>query len=427
MTQLTGISKNDNPNQGQFTSIQATVAQGSPDMKSVSGKGLCDISKLSLRQAPEDGPPVSHLHDAGTGTNPLKRAADGHVGSTKKLAGSYSINHDRSQARRAKAYSGDSHPTIDYLRNPSDDVIAQKDAVYRKRGLYDAPVAPLGSAGSRVRRRNQISQTPRIYNPRTHIFWPKREPSQGENRPLGHDPKDLEQPVKAEAMPPDDRPVEEIRETIRLTAADSVEKEATSPEPGAESESDPAPVMIRQPQTRDISHDQLVVEVKGIYAGLVMVEAKCIDVDEKQAAAALDKATARRTRPTDEQWKAQITLHKTLLHEHHDFFLASQHPKASLALTRMAATYQMPARMWRHGIHAFLEVLRHRLPESLDHMLAFISIAYAMMTLLFETVPMFEDTWIECLGDLGSQALKSHGHIAQILTIIRALSDGHRR
>ena len=58
----------------------------------------------------------------------------------------------------------------------------------------------------------------------------------------------------------------------------------------------------------------------------------------------------------------------------------------------------MPARMWRHGIHAFLEVLRYRLPDSLEHMLAFIYIAYSMMALLFETVPTFEDTWIECLG-----------------------------
>ena len=87
-----------------------------------------------------------------------------------------------------------------------------------------------------------------------------------------------------------------------------------------------------------------------------------------------------------------------LLHEHHDFFLASQHPAASPALSRLAAKYSMPARMWRHGIHAFLEVLRHRLPESLEHMLAFIYIAYSMMALLYETVPAFEDTWIECLG-----------------------------
>ncbi|KAF4480630.1 Telomerase-binding protein EST1A [Colletotrichum fructicola Nara gc5] len=61
----------------------------------------------------------------------------------------------------------------------------------------------------------------------------------------------------------------------------------------------------------------------------------------------------------------------------------------------------MPARMWRHGIHSFLELLRHRLPASLEHMLTFIYLAYSMMALLYETVPTFEDTWIECLGDLG--------------------------
>lgn len=60
----------------------------------------------------------------------------------------------------------------------------------------------------------------------------------------------------------------------------------------------------------------------------------------------------------------------------------------------------MPARMWRHGIHSFLELLRHRLPDSLDHMLAFVYLAYSMMALLMESVPSFVETWIECLGDL---------------------------
>jgi hypothetical protein len=60
----------------------------------------------------------------------------------------------------------------------------------------------------------------------------------------------------------------------------------------------------------------------------------------------------------------------------------------------------MPARMWRHGIHSFLELLRHRLPDSLDHMLAFVYLAYSMMALLMESVPSFVETWIEYLGDL---------------------------
>ena len=51
--------------------------------------------------------------------------------------------------------------------------------------------------------------------------------------------------------------------------------------------------------------------------------------------------------------------------------------------------------MWRHGIHSFLELLRHRLPDSFEHMLAFVYLAYSMMALLSETVPVFHDTWIE--------------------------------
>jgi hypothetical protein len=156
--------------------------------------------------------------------------------------------------------------------------------------------------------------------------------------------------------------------------------------------------IVRQPEIRPISQEQLVAEVKGIYAGLVMVEAKCVEVDTAQAAHAASESPQVLS---NEQWQALIALHRTLLHEHHDFFLASQHPSANPALRRLASKYAMPARMWRHGIHSFLEVMRHRLPESLDHMKSFIYLAYSMMALLYETVPRFEDTWIECLGDLG--------------------------
>lgn len=156
------------------------------------------------------------------------------------------------------------------------------------------------------------------------------------------------------------------------------------------------PGLLLQPDSRPISQEQLASEVKSIYAGLTMVETKCIHVDRAQAAAPKDNKSL-----APDHWQALIALHRTLLHEHHDFFLASQHPSASPALRRLAAKYTMPARMWKHGIHSFLELLRQRLPESLDYMLAFIYLAYQMMALLYETVPAFEDTWIECLGDLG--------------------------
>lgn len=167
-----------------------------------------------------------------------------------------------------------------------------------------------------------------------------------------------------------------------------------------ELQEDVEPSFILQPETRPISHDQLVAEVKGIYAGLIMAEAKCIEVDKEYHAAASKQDLTERSSLNNQQWQALIALHRTLLQEHHDFFLASQHPSASPALSRLAAKYLMPARMWRHGIHSFLEVLRHRLPGDLDHMLSFIYVAYSMMVLLYEKVPLFQDTWIECLGDL---------------------------
>ncbi|KAK0711864.1 hypothetical protein B0H67DRAFT_493658, partial [Lasiosphaeris hirsuta] len=163
-------------------------------------------------------------------------------------------------------------------------------------------------------------------------------------------------------------------------------------------EEDDSSSLIKPPETRPISQEQLVAEVKGIYAGLVMVENKCIEVDNAQNT---QDRSADLNKLNNEQWQALVALHRALLHEHHDFFLASQHPSASPALRRLASKYAMPARMWRHGIHSFLELLRHRLLASLEHMLTFIYLAYSMMALLYETVPAFEDTWIECLGDLG--------------------------
>ena len=79
--------------------------------------------------------------------------------------------------------------------------------------------------------------------------------------------------------------------------------------PGASLQVD-EPEMLLQPETRPISHDQLVIEVKGIYAGLVMVEAKCIDIDEKQTAAAQEKDISKKVQLKNDQWQSLIALHK---------------------------------------------------------------------------------------------------------------------
>lgn len=156
--------------------------------------------------------------------------------------------------------------------------------------------------------------------------------------------------------------------------------------------------VLLQPEPRPISQAQLVVEVKGyyglstllmisflrytsgIYAGLVSVEAKCIDITEKNPISE-EPESHRRQKFSSEQWRALIALHKTLLVEHHDFFLASQHPAAPLALRQLAKQYAMPTRLWQYGILSLLDVLRHSTSGSVESMIGFVSHANCVLAL----------------------------------------------
>ncbi|KAK4136928.1 hypothetical protein BT67DRAFT_195365 [Trichocladium antarcticum] len=307
---------------------------------------------------------------------------------------------------------------------------------YAKPGIADAsprpPKPPQPRPSARDRKPRVGPGSPKTTEDRR----PSRSPTPSRTREEGSRPRSLSSPKRAQPRPvsgpvkddvradfdrgsyqkgklwsPDDdgtaprpRPYEmsnvasQQRPRASPASLPRPHRQPIRPPAPAEDESTAAEI-IRQPETRPISQEQLIAEVKGIYAGVVMVESKCIEVDNTQTSQASQHNPANKL--NNEQWQALIALHRTLLHEHHDFFLASQHPSASPALRRLAAKYAMPARMWRHGIHSFLELLRHRLPASLDHMLTFIYLAYSMMALLYETVPAFEETWIECLGDLG--------------------------
>lgn len=153
--------------------------------------------------------------------------------------------------------------------------------------------------------------------------------------------------------------------------------------------------MIRQLETRPISDEQMGAEVKGIYAGLVMVESKCMEVDNK-----LLSTQGPSLSRNAEHFQALIAIHSTLMHQYYDFFSASQHPSASPALKILATKYGMPTRTWRHGIHSLVEVLRKQLPEFQEFIRTFIILAYGMMSLMDETITKFEITWIECKADL---------------------------
>ncbi|KAL6359144.1 hypothetical protein LRP88_07361 [Fusarium phalaenopsidis] len=151
----------------------------------------------------------------------------------------------------------------------------------------------------------------------------------------------------------------------------------------------------RQPEQLPVAQEQLLVNAKDIYAGLVALESKCIITrhDAVLAPSAGSKVQAK-------QWQALISLHETLLGEYLDFFLAIHDPLVGRAMRQLVSKYAMPARVWRHGIHSLLELMRQHLSDSLEYLLGYLNFAFGMVALFYETIPALKDTWAECLGDL---------------------------
>ena len=92
-----------------------------------------------------------------------------------------------------------------------------------------------------------------------------------------------------------------------------------------------------------------------------------------------------------------IPLNWLLLCLHHDIFLISEQPTASLALKNSIMERDMPARLWQYGIGQLLELLRDQLPSEYP---AFLNRSIEIMTQLQKSIPVFNHAWRECLGDL---------------------------
>ncbi|OAX78964.1 hypothetical protein ACJ72_06723 [Emergomyces africanus] len=158
-------------------------------------------------------------------------------------------------------------------------------------------------------------------------------------------------------------------------------------------DSEPPPVtpMIREPLIRPLSHEALVGAVDDIHRGIDILEMMCREEDKKVHL--IPRLTAA-------QYDHLIKVHRALLCEHHDLYTSSQHPVACEKVLGLAAKYHMPTRAWAIGIFPLLEIMRVRLPASLDQMILFIHHTLDMMFLLLETVPRFRNFWRHYLGDL---------------------------
>lgn len=111
-----------------------------------------------------------------------------------------------------------------------------------------------------------------------------------------------------------------------------------------------------------------------MYLWFVDVERACQD----KVKSLIDACSRGGARMNDEKWRALIKLHNLLLEVVRDFLLESQHPSTYDSLGRLAAKYQIPARMW-DVVRNFLDFLRFGLPHSREHMIGFILLSYGFM------------------------------------------------
>ncbi|KAK3378998.1 hypothetical protein B0T24DRAFT_487536, partial [Lasiosphaeria ovina] len=144
----------------------------------------------------------------------------------------------------------------------------------------------------------------------------------------------------------------------------------------------------------------LVEAVEDIYAGLVLVEQKCIELDQVDTLPSTGHLETWILSYDSERNRALVNLHRINWRDHYDFLQASQHPQGSPKLRALPIKYTMAARLWRHAIHQYLECLRLRLPDSFEFIDQVVAETYALMCLLEETVPNFSETWLECKADL---------------------------
>ncbi|KAJ6003936.1 hypothetical protein N7540_013218 [Penicillium herquei] len=159
-------------------------------------------------------------------------------------------------------------------------------------------------------------------------------------------------------------------------------------------ESNFIPEMIENHQELKHLETDLITEeqIQKIYQELTVAEEQCQRIDEEYS------------NPQSELTASQLTNliseHQSLLDKHHEFLIMSQNPSTSPSLKFLAAHHQIPRRLWDCGILPCLELMRQKLPGSMEFLIRFISISYSVLSLLLENVSAFKEIWMECLGDL---------------------------
>lgn len=115
---------------------------------------------------------------------------------------------------------------------------------------------------------------------------------------------------------------------------------------------------------------------------------------------------------TPKQYGATNELHRVLMNEHFDLTLVSLHPASSAQLRSFPKDQNINERVWEQRVFAHLHMLRNRLPESLEHLDAFIYYAHGILTSLQELPGASWYLWVKIQAKL---ACFRYGTIFQLL------------
>jgi Est1 DNA/RNA binding domain/Protein kinase domain len=143
--------------------------------------------------------------------------------------------------------------------------------------------------------------------------------------------------------------------------------------------------------------DKLVNKAKAIYACLIEEETKCIESIQRQT---------KSTEKLDSlQWQTFIAPFRTLLDHYSDYFRTLYGAAAGKPLRDSSEALDMLGRMWSNGIQSLLDLLVSKAEKAkesqlLDHIISFFHKAYKTISLLYESVPDFRESWMESLGDV---------------------------
>lgn len=143
----------------------------------------------------------------------------------------------------------------------------------------------------------------------------------------------------------------------------------------------------------ELTEESLVSQLRVIYLLL-----SC-DENELFIEVEFFKLRNKDPRDTSIDWPHLVARMTAFLHKCRDFYLASNHPIASDKIKRLGKDYSVPSRMWRI-LQSLLEVMQNGLPNSLEHMLSVIRMAYRCLTVILKYDTQHKEIWIECLGDV---------------------------